>query len=568
MEFTALAERSGKKVRGPGNCRAAPGGPHRRRTGLIPKTEKGSWTLHHTSRGHAAVRPHHPAIVCDGRTTDYATLHRESNRAAWALRAAGVRRGDRVAYLGHESEYYYLVILACVKVGAVLVPVNWRLTPSEVDHILKDSGAVLLFVGAGFHSTADKVLDDLSGPRTVVPVDGGDAAAPVRGAGLAAWSAGHRDTDLDPGTGPDDPAVQIYTSGTTGLPKGAVLAHRGFFTLPHAMRTHGVDWIDWLPEDVALISLPGFGIAGIGWFMHTFNAGGTNVVMPQFDPQEAVRLIRAHRVTTTFAAPAMLQAMLGERTAEPEAFASLRKIAYGAAPMSEALLKQCMEMFTCEFAQIYASTETGSVAVCLPPEDHRRGDAALLRSVGRPCPGNEVKVIGPDGAELPPGGIGEVCVRAPSRMLGYWNLPEATARTLVGDWLHMGDAGYFDDDGLLHLCDRMNDTIIVAGQNIYPAEVEKALAAHPAVADCAVVGVPHPRWGEAVHACVVLRPGATATPRELLLSLRGRLADYKTPGAYHFVEALPRNPSGKILRRTVREQLTERIDATVSEGAR
>ncbi|MFC1229401.1 MULTISPECIES: fatty acid--CoA ligase [Streptomyces] len=534
----------------------------------MPKTETGSWTLHRTSREHAGIRPHHPAIVCDGRSTDYATLHDESNRAAWALRAAGVRRGDRVAYLGQESEYYYLVILACVKIGAVLVPVNWRLTPPEINHILRDSGAALLFVGAGFRETADEALGRPTGLRAVVSVDRDGTAAPERGAGLRSWAAGHPDADLDPGTGPDDPAVQIYTSGTTGLPKGTVLAHRSFFTLPHAMREHGVDWIDWLSEDVALVSLPGFGIAGIGWFMHTFNAGGTNVVMPQFDPQEAVRLIRVHRVTTTFAAPAMLQAMLGERSATPEAFTSLRKIAYGAAPMSEALLEQCMEMFTCEFAQIYASTETGSVAVCLPPEDHHRGDAALLRSVGRPCPGNEVKVIGPDGAELPPGGIGEVCVRTPSRMLGYWNLPEATDRTLVGEWLHMGDAGYFDDDGYLHLCDRMNDTIIVAGQNIYPAEVEKALAAHPAVQDSAVVGLPHPRWGEAVHACVVLRPGSTASPRELLLSLRGRLADYKTPAAYHFVDALPRNPSGKILRRSVREELTARNDATTAEGAR
>ncbi|MDT0438279.1 MULTISPECIES: fatty acid--CoA ligase [Streptomyces] len=526
----------------------------------MPVIDKGSWTLHRTSRDHAGARPHHPAIVCDDRTVDYLTLHRESNRAAWALRAAGVRRGDRVAYLGHESEYYYLVILACVKVGAVLVPVNWRLTPPEVDHILRDSGAVLLFVGAAFRERGDEVRGRLPGLRGTVPVDGGDAAAPEPGAGLLAWSAGHPDTDHQPDTGPDDPAVQIYTSGTTGMPKGAVLAHRSFFTLPHAMRERGVAWIDWLPDDVALISLPGFGIAGIGWFMHTFNAGGTSVVMPQFDPQEAVRLIRARRVTTTFAAPAMLQAMLGERTAEPAAFTSLRKIAYGAAPMSETLLKRCLEMFGCEFAQIYASTETGSVAVCLPPEDHHRGDGALLRTVGLPCPGNEVKVIGPDGAEVAPGTIGEVCVRAPSRMLGYWNLPEATGRTLVGEWVHMGDAGYLDDDGYLHLCDRMNDTIIVAGQNIYPAEVEKALAAHPAVEESAVVGLPHPRWGEAVHACVVLRPGATATPRDLLLSLRGRLADYKTPAAYHFVPSLPHNPSGKILRRSVREELSARLD--------
>ncbi|MEU7643293.1 fatty acid--CoA ligase [Streptomyces huasconensis] len=519
------------------------------------------WTLTRSSRVHAGARPEHAAIICEDRTTTYGKLHRDSNRAAHALRDAGLGRGDRVAYLGRESENYYLTILACAKAGAVVVPVNWRLTGDEVDHILRDSGAVLLFVDDEFWETADRVKPQLPRLRTVVRVDGTDGEGePARGTGLPAWYANHPDTDLEPGTGPDDAVVQIYTSGTTGLPKGAVLAHRSFFTLPAAMRAHGAEWLDWRPDDVSLISLPGFGIAGIGWFMHTFNAGGTSVVMPQFIPQEAVRLIREHGVTITFAAPAMLQMMMAERGAGPAAFTSMRKIAYGAAPMSPTLLERCLEVFGCEFAQIYASTETGSVAVCLPPEAHRPG-TRLLTSVGRPCPGNEVKVIGPDGETLPPGETGQICVRTPSRMLGYWNLPEATARTLVGEWLHMGDAGYLDEDGYVHLRDRMNDTIIVAGQNIYPAEVEKALAAHPAVADAAVVGLPDPHWGEAVHAVVVLRPGATVKPRELLVALRGHLADYKIPSDFHFADDLPRNPTGKILRRAVRERLAAEAPA-------
>ncbi|WP_411105005.1 fatty acid--CoA ligase [Streptomyces sp. cmx-4-9] len=514
-----------------------------------------TWTLTHSSRLHACRRADRPAIICEGRVTTYAKLHLDSNRAAHALRACGIKPGDRVAYLGRESENYYLSILAGAKAGAVFVPVNWRLTPPEVDHILRDSGAALVFVDDEFWDLVDRVRPGLPALRTVIRIDGTDSdGEPARGTGLPTWYADQPGTDLDPGVGPDDAVVQIYTSGTTGLPKGAVLAHRSFFTLPDASREQGLDWIDWRPDDIGLISLPGFGIAGIGWFMHLFNAGGASVVMPQFVPQEAVRLIRAHQVTTTFSAPAMLQMMMAEREAGPEAFASLRKIAYGAAPMSPTLLVECLRVFGCEFAQIYASTETGSVAVCLPPEAHRPG-SGLLGSVGKPCPGNELKIIGSDGQTLPAGEIGQICIRTPARMLGYWNLPEATARTLVGEWLHMGDAGYLDEDGYLYLCDRMNDTIIVAGQNIYPAEIEKALAAHPSVADAAVVGVPDPDWGEAVHACVVLRPGTTATPRELVLSLRGRLATYKIPGTYHFVESLPRNPSGKVLRRAVREQL-------------
>ncbi|MFI1863691.1 long-chain-fatty-acid--CoA ligase [Streptomyces jumonjinensis] len=536
------------------------------------------WTLVHTSARLARERGGHPAVVCDGRVTDYATLHRQSNRVAHALAAAGVGPGSRVAYLGRESEYYYLSILACAKAGAVLVPVNWRLTAGEVTHILGDSGASVLLLEQEFAGAVDGISAGIGaasgegtgarpGPRTVVPLDGPGPDGERRvGAGLLAWAADQPDTEPAAVPRPDDPVVQIYTSGTTGLPKGVVLAHRSFFTLPHASRAEGVDWLDWRPDDVSLISLPGFGIAGIAWFLHSLNAGATTVVMPMYVPQEAVRLIAERKVTITFAAPAMLQMMLGEREAGPEAFRSLRKIAYGAAPISPGLLARSMEVYGCEFAQIYASTETGSVAVCLPPADHRPG-SEVLTSAGLPCPGVELKVVGPDGDPLPPGEIGQVCIRTPSRMLGYWNLPEATAKTLVDGWLMMGDAGYLDKDGYLFLCDRINDTVIVAGQNIYPAEVEKELAEHPAVADAAVVGLPDERWGEAVHAAVLPHPGSKVSPRALLLFLRGRLAGYKIPVAFHIVAELPRNPAGKILRRTVREQLARETGARPPEPA-
>ncbi|WP_327256266.1 long-chain-fatty-acid--CoA ligase [Streptomyces sp. NBC_01244] len=522
-------------------------------TAIETDARRADWTLTATSAAHARDRGGHPAILCEDRVVTYAQLHRDSDRIAQGLLDAGAAGGTRVAYLGRESEYYYMTVIGCAKAGAVLVPVNWRLTGGEIDHILRDSDAAVLFVDEEFSAVVDRLRPELPGLRTVVRT--GLPGDDDPGAGLRAWWSRAPYTGLDPGTGPDDAVVQIYTSGTTGRPKGAVVPHRGFFTLPAAQRAAGVDWIDWHPEDVSLISLPGLGTAGIGWFMHGFNAGLTNVVMRLFVAQEAVRLIREHRVTTTFAAPAMLGMMLDERGADRAAFASFRKIAYGGAPITESLLSRCIDVFGCEFAQIYASTETVSVAVCLPPEDHRPG-SALLRSAGRVCPGNELKIIDTEGRSLGPGEIGQVCVKAPSNMLGYWNLPDATRETLVDGWLLMGDAGYVDERGYLFLCDRINDTIIVAGQNIYPAEVETALGEHPAVADAAVVGLPHPDWGEAVHACVVPRAGATRpTPRELLLFLRDRLADYKIPTAFHFSDTLERNPAGKVLRRAVRERL-------------
>lgn len=510
-----------------------------------------SWTLVAASARFARERPGHTAVICQDRRVDYAWMHRQSNQAAHALRAAGAAPGTRVAWFGRESEYYYTIFLACAKVGAVLVPVNWRLTAREVTHILGDSGAAVLCHDGEFAGIATEVAAGLPTLHVRVQVDRAGDADP--GAGLRRWWDGFPDDDPGLVAEPGDAVVQIYTSGTTGLPKGAVVAHRAFFTFPEAQRAAGVDWIDFRADDVSLISLPGLGTAGITWFWMGFSHGLTNVVMRMFVAQEAVRLIQDHRVTITFAAPAMLRMMIEEKAAGPAAFVSMRKISYGGAPIPTSLLLRCLDVFGCEFAQIYASTESANVAVCLPPEDHKPGP--LLRSAGRVCPGNELKIIDSAGRTLPPGEIGQVCVRTPSRMLGYWNLGDANRRTIVDGWLLMGDTGYVDENGYLFVGDRINDTIIVAGQNVYPAEVEIQLAEHPAVADAAVVGVPDERWGETVQACVVLVPGADVTARELTLFLRGRLADYKIPYAYHFIPVLDRNPAGKVLRRAVRERL-------------
>jgi acyl-CoA synthetase (AMP-forming)/AMP-acid ligase II len=498
---------------------------------------------------HAQRCPDRLAVICEGREVTYAQLHRRSNQTAHALLAEGLQRGTRVAYLGRESEHYFDIALGCAKSGTVLVPINWRLTAREVDHVLRDSNAGLLFVERAFRSVADRLRPVLPSLRTVIEMDTPDSAAD----GFLRWRAVHPDTDLHPGTDREDPVVQMYTSGTTGLPKGVVLAHRTFFTLTEHMNRAGVDWFDYRPEDRSMACFSGLHSAGMGWFMYGFANGCTNVVMRMFIAEEAVRVIRDHGVTVMFAAPAMLRMLLAEPDATREAFKSLRKVTYGGSVIAASLLHECMERLDCELAQMYAAAETGSGVTCLTPAEHWPGNPKLS-SVGRPCPGNQVKIVGPDGEALPARQVGQILIKNPSHFIEYWQQPAATKEVLADGWLSMPDAGYLDEDGYLYVLDRLDDAIIVAGQNVYPAEVEMALNEHPAVADAAVIGVPDSRWGQAVKAVVVLRGDQPATVRDLMVFLRGKIADFKIPTQFDFTDSLPRNPTGKILRRMLRAE--------------
>ncbi len=490
---------------------------------------------------HARVRPDLPAIICADQAYSYAELHRESNRIAHRLRTAGLGLGDRIAYLGKESVQYYATIFACAKIGAVLVPVNFRLTGPEIEHILRDSRSALLIV-------------DAESRRTVEPVTAQLPALVVRGSSpgdFAAWTAGQPDSDLTAPGGPDDPVVQLYTSGTTGLPKGVVLAQRSFFAIRDALAAAGLDWIDWRAGDRSLIGIPGFHIGGLWWAMQGFSAGVTNIAMPRFDSARALELITTLGVTTVCVVPSMLQLLLAEPGADKASFATVRKLVYGGSPIGEAQLRAALPVLDCDFAQIYGLTETGNTAVCLPPADHWAG-SPRLRAAGKPYPGVRIKVIDKAGDPLPAGEVGEVCLHSPARMLEYWGLPDATAETLVDGWIHTGDAGRLDADGYVYISDRLKDMIIVAGENIYPVEIENVLTQHPGVSDAAVIGVPHDTFGEAVHAFVAVRPGHRVRPRDLLVFCRERLATFKIPSRFEFVDAVPRNPSGKILRRELR----------------
>src|SRR5712672_475818 len=450
-------------------------------------------------RAQAKSRGDAPAFEFEGRRTTFAEFDVKTNRVANALIALGVKQRDRIAYLGKNSDIYFELLMCAMKAGVVMAPVNWRLAGPEVAFIVADCRAPVLFTGPEFVTQVRNVKSQLPDLRTIITTEGG---AP-EWQDFAAWRDAQSGDDPKFPIGPRDIAIQLYTSGTTGKPKGAMLSHANFLNLVQTgNEAEKPDWNKWTTDDVSLAAM-----------------------------QFVVRQPRARSVD----------------------FSRLKYMLYGASPIPAALLKECIEVFKCGFVQMYGMTETTGTIVALPPEDHVEG-LDRMRSAGKALPGIELAILDADGKRLPPGEVGEIATRSGSNMVGYWNLPEATAKTLDSEgWLRTGDAGYMDKDGYLYIHDRIKDIIISGGENIYPAEVESAICDHPDVAEVAVVGVPDEKWGEAVKAIVVMKPGKKATPSDIINFTRQRIASFKTPKSVDFIEALPRNASGKILRRHLRD---------------
>ena len=494
-------------------------------------------TVVDTVRRHARERGGDPVYWTPARIWSFAELDEASNRIAQGLKSLGIGAGDRVACLTKRTADCVALVLGANKVGAVCMPVNWRLAPPEIDYIVDNGQARLMMADAAF---------PYSRIKTFVTED------------FASWYGKFDPKDTDYRPDADDTALQHYSSGTTGLPNGVELTHRNLKAgmmdaVPNAIGYHGA-------PDVMLNALPTYHIAGVGVALLTASKGGMSVLYPDFDPAKVVASIAEHRITHSFLVPAMIQFMLQAPGADRADYSSLKGISYGASPISEKVLVDAMRTFKCRFMQVYGLTETTGAITCLPPEDHdpEGPKQHLLRSAGKPIDGVELRVVDAAGRDCAEGEVGEVWIRTAQNMKGYWADPKATGNAFVDrqpdglGWFRSGDAGFLRE-GYVYMHDRIKDMIVSGGENIYPAELENVLMQHPAVADGAVIGVPDEQWGEAVKACVVLRPGSKAAQADIIEFMRGRIAHFKCPRTVDFMDAIPRNPTGKILKRVLRE---------------
>ncbi len=499
-------------------------------------------------RDNARKQPNAVSLVLGDRTLTWAQLLSRSAQVAQGLRRAGVKPQDRVAFLDKNGIEHFEVFYGCSLLNAVSVDVNWRLAAPEVSFVVNDSQAEVLIVGQEFVAILDAIVGDLVNVKTIVVIGGHPSHNDYE-----RWVSAQSAVDPKVPTKPSDVAFQLYSSGTTGRPKGVMLTNDNFFALlPAARDVWGMS-----NESINLVAMPLFHIGGGGWATAGQFAGARSIIMRDVDPSAMLTLIEKHRITHAFAVPVLLQFALAMPNIGTTDFSSLELVVYGASPISEAVLEGSIKAFKCPFMQVYGLTETTGVVTVLGPEDHDLSSAnkGRLRSCGKAFTGIELRIVDSDtGKDVPTGEVGEIWIRSRQVMKGYWNMPEETAKSIVkGRWFRSGDAGYFDKDGYVYIFDRVKDMIVSGGENVYPAEVENALMAHPAIADVAVIGVPDEKWGEVPMALVVRKPDTQVTEQEIISFARERLAGFKTPKSVGWVDALPRNPSGKILKKILRE---------------
>ena len=489
-----------------------------------------------------ATYPDKAAIVCEGQTISYAELAALTRRVSAALREQwGVGPGARVAMLMPNCAETVVTYLSIVRTGATALPVNIRLKPPEAQFIIDDAGACALVAHRKTWPTARQVLPELPGVQHVLAVGFQDPSTAAY-ADFAASTAPGFDA---PGMAPDDVAAIIYTSGTTGLPKGAMLMHKNLIFNAHS----AVHAFGFRHDDRHLVVVPLFHVTGLNTILITsLMIGSTIVVSDRTAPRDIIASIEKHRTHTFFGVPTTYVLFLATQGIEQADLASARIFVYSGALMPPETIMRLRELFPeIALTNLYGLTETTSITTVLPAADALR----KIESVGKPVPGLGLRVLDPDDRELAPNEIGELCVKGDSVFKGYYNRPGATAEAFHDGWFRTGDTALIDDEGYVFLKGRKTEMIIVAGENVYPVEVENAICSHPGVLEAAAIGVPHPVMGEVVRAVVVRQPGRPLSDADVKRHCAARLATFKAPQSVTFVDQLPRNPSGKVVKRVL-----------------
>ncbi len=506
--------------------------------------------------------PDHVCAEMNGKTLTYREVNFYANRFAYSLLAQGLHKGDHFTYISMNSMEMIVMYYGAAKTGIIPVPLNYRLAPHEALYIVNDSSSKLVFCQPEFSEGIDTVSSEFESVKALILLDSmGSQPGWIQ---FDDWLVAD---DSNPGIEirDTDQLYQMYTSGTTGLPKGVMsnhyavcsnIASAGYFT---GMETSA---------DRCLTVAPMYHVAAAVTAMLVIANGSTVVILAGFEPKTFINNLESEKITMVTLVPAMIQACLvNVPDIDSRDFSRLRRITYGASPISMDTLVNAMEKFGCEFAQGFGMTELSCIATGLSVEDHVRAvesEPRLLASAGRAIMGTEVRIADDMDKEVPCGTIGEIQVRGPHLMTGYWNNPEATQEALKDGWMHTGDAAFMDEKGYIYIQDRIKDMVVSAGENIYPAEVEKALFKHPAIADAAVIGIPSEKWGESVLAFVALKSNEKPTAEDLIEFCRSYLAGYKLPQKVEFVDSLPRNASGKVLKNELRKPYWEGIKRKVN----
>jgi acyl-CoA synthetase (AMP-forming)/AMP-acid ligase II len=517
--------------------------------------------VHHLIQFFARSFPDELMVSEVGRRFSFVSGNTYINRIVNLLQATGLSAGDRVAVLGENSADHIMLFFAAGQLGVVLVPLNFRLAVDELEYIVRDAEATLLVVT---DSESLKKAEKLAARIAAMEIYSNFESESSNWNDALDSSYDTPCANVESLTS-NNAILQLYTSGTTGRPKGVVLTHQNLLSLSlqnvaGLLNKPGVGTRE-------LIIAPLFHVGGLATAIIALIAGGGVVLHRAFDPGVVADTLEHDGITAVFMVPLMIQALInGVADIRQRDFSRLKRITYGAAPISEGLLNEALLVFDCEFVQYFGQTETCGGILSLAWPDHQKalaGQPELLRSCGRSMAGVSLKVCDEDGNELSNGETGEFVVRSGTNMISYWKLPQETHKTLKDGWIHTGDAGYVNEDGYAFLRDRIKDMVVTGGENVYPVEVESVLSGHPSILELAVIGVPDEKFGEALLAVVALKPGASLTQDELLEFSRDKIAGFKIPRQLKIVDALPRNASGKVLKTVLREPYWAEKDRSI-----